>query len=29
MLAEFLVEKTENHMENLGEDNTKINIKKF
>ena len=28
-LAEFLVGKPENHMENLGEDNTKINVKKF
>jgi len=29
MLAEFFVGKPENHMENLGEDNTKMNIKKF
>jgi len=29
ILAEFLVGKPENHMENLGEDNTKMNIKKF
>jgi len=29
MLAEFLVGKPENHNENLGEDNTKMNIKKF
>jgi len=29
MLAEFLVGKPENHMENLGEENKKMNIKKF
>jgi len=28
-LAVFLVGKPENHMENLGEDNMKMNIKKF
>jgi len=29
MLAEFLVGKPENHVENLGVDSTKINIRKY
>jgi hypothetical protein len=29
MLAEFLVGKPENHVENLGVDNTKMNVRKY
>ena len=29
MLAEFLVGKPENHLDNLGVDNTKMNIRKY